>query len=95
MHEADAFLVLLVTIPIGNLGDHHGRRQIMALSLVGFAGALTEMFVVCTFVSIKHAFTLLPNAGLTSDSRFQAHFPKYFPCNSCGYLQSYYCVAEA
>ena len=39
--------VLLVAIPIGKLGDHHGRRKIMALSLVGVAVSLVEIFVVC------------------------------------------------
>lgn len=39
--------VLLVAIPIGRLGDCIGRRKIMALSLLGVAGSLTEIFVVC------------------------------------------------
>ncbi|KAH8795064.1 hypothetical protein F5882DRAFT_426644 [Hyaloscypha sp. PMI_1271] len=38
--------VLLVAVPIGRLGDHHGRRKIMALALVGVAGSLCEVFAV-------------------------------------------------
>ncbi|KAG4438808.1 hypothetical protein IFR05_005699 [Cadophora sp. M221] len=45
----DTIPVLLVAIPIGKLGDHHGRRKIMAMSLLGVAGSLTEIFVVCAF----------------------------------------------
>lgn len=41
--------VLLVAVPIGRLGDHHGRRKIMALALVGVAGSLCEVFIVCKF----------------------------------------------
>lgn len=43
-------LVLLVAIPIGKLGDRLGRRKIMALSLLGVAGSLTEIFVVCGWI---------------------------------------------
>lgn len=42
--------VLLVAIPIGKLGDHHGRRKIMALSLIGVAASLVEIFVVCSLL---------------------------------------------
>jgi len=45
----DTIPVLLVAIPIGKLGDHHGRRKIMAMSLIGVAGSLAEIFIVCTF----------------------------------------------
>lgn len=41
--------VLLVAVPIGRLGDHHGRRKIMALALLGVAGALAEILAVCMF----------------------------------------------
>ncbi|PVH73912.1 hypothetical protein DL98DRAFT_430473 [Cadophora sp. DSE1049] len=44
----DTIPVLLVAIPIGKLGDHHGRRKIMAMSLIGVAGSLAEIFIVCT-----------------------------------------------
>jgi hypothetical protein len=43
----DKVLVLLVAVPIGRLGDHHGRRKIMALALVGVTGSLCEIFTVC------------------------------------------------
>ena len=48
---ADKDLVLLVAVPIGRLGDHHGRRNIMALALLGVTGSLCEIFIVC-----MHAF---------------------------------------
>ena len=43
--------VLLVAVPIGRLGDHHGQRKIMALALVGVAGSLAEIFTVCMYAS--------------------------------------------
>ncbi|PMD16503.1 MFS general substrate transporter [Hyaloscypha hepaticicola] len=45
----DTIPVLLVAVPIGRLGDYHGRRKIMALALVGVAGSLCEIFTVCAF----------------------------------------------
>jgi len=49
LHELppDLFIVLLVAIPIGSLGDHHGRRKIMVLALLGVVGSLCEIFTVC------------------------------------------------
>jgi hypothetical protein len=44
---SDMCPVLLVAIPIGKLGDHYGRRKIMALSLFGVAASLVEIFIVC------------------------------------------------
>lgn len=44
---ADMVSVLLVAVPIGRLGDHHGRRKIMAVALLGVAGSLCEIFTVC------------------------------------------------
>lgn len=40
-------VVLLVAMPLGNLGDRIGRRKIMAVSLVGVVMSLLELFVVC------------------------------------------------
>ncbi|KAK2627797.1 hypothetical protein QTJ16_002443 [Diplocarpon rosae] len=45
----DTIPVLLVAVPFGKLGDRLGRRKIMAMSLLGVAGSLTEIFVVCAF----------------------------------------------
>jgi MFS family permease len=47
---ADIVSVLLVAVPIGKLGDHHGRRKIMAMALFGVVGSLCEIFTVCTFI---------------------------------------------
>jgi MFS family permease len=47
--DANLIPVLLVAVPIGRLGDHHGRRKIMALALLGVAGSLGEIFIVCEF----------------------------------------------
>ncbi|KAH7355376.1 hypothetical protein BKA65DRAFT_394485, partial [Rhexocercosporidium sp. MPI-PUGE-AT-0058] len=41
------------------LGDHHGRRKIMAISLLGVAGSLTEIFVVCLISALSNTNTLL------------------------------------
>jgi MFS family permease len=46
---ADTLSVLLVAVPMGKLGDKYGRRKIMALSLIGVAGWLGEIFTVCTY----------------------------------------------
>ncbi|CCD52799.1 hypothetical protein BofuT4_P002460.1 [Botrytis cinerea T4] len=46
----DTIPVLLVAIPIGNLGDRYGRRNIMALSLIGVGLSLVEIFIVCTYL---------------------------------------------
>lgn len=48
--NADRYIVLLVAIPIGNLGDRYGRRNIMALSLIGVGLSLVEIFIVCTYL---------------------------------------------
>ncbi|KAL3426061.1 MFS multidrug transporter [Phlyctema vagabunda] len=45
----DTIPVLLLAIPYGKLGDRYGHRKIMSLSLVGLAGSLCEIFVVCAF----------------------------------------------
>jgi MFS family permease len=46
---AHMFLVLLMAIPMGKIGDKYGRGKIMALSLVGVGGWLCEIFVVCMY----------------------------------------------
>ncbi|KAK6586895.1 hypothetical protein PZA11_000185 [Diplocarpon coronariae] len=45
----DTIPVLLVAIPIAKLGDRLGRRRIMAISLLGVAGSLAEIFIVCAY----------------------------------------------
>ncbi|EKD21754.1 MFS multidrug transporter [Drepanopeziza brunnea f. sp. 'multigermtubi' MB_m1] len=73
----DTIPVLLVAIPVGRLGDHHGRRQIMAMALLGVVGSLVEIFVVCAFpktfplrlVWLSSAI-LLFGGGLNSASAF-------------------------
>lgn len=47
--DADLIPVLLVAVPLGRLGDQHGRRKIMTLALLGVAGSLSEIFIVCEF----------------------------------------------
>jgi MFS family permease len=44
---ADVLSVLLVAIPMGRLGDHYGRRNILIIALVGVAGSLSWIFIVC------------------------------------------------
>lgn len=61
--------MLLVAIPIGKLGDKYGRREIMALSLIGVAGWLCEIFVVCTYQT---------QTGEFSSDIFSGAFPKVF-----------------
>lgn len=46
---AQIFIVLLMAIPIGKFGDRYGRRKIMALSLIGVALSLCEVFIVCVY----------------------------------------------
>ncbi|KAJ8060395.1 hypothetical protein OCU04_010725 [Sclerotinia nivalis] len=71
----DTVPVLLVAIPIGNLGDQYGRRKIMALSLIGVGLSLVEIFVVCAFPKIfdlrwvwLSSFFLLCGGGLYSSA---------------------------
>ncbi|KAF7869806.1 hypothetical protein EAF04_004590 [Stromatinia cepivora] len=73
----DTVPVLLVAIPIGNLGDRYGRRKIMALSLIGVGLSLVEIFVVCAFPKIfdlrwvwLSSFFLLCGGGLYSSAAF-------------------------
>ncbi|KAF7947912.1 hypothetical protein EAE96_008984 [Botrytis aclada] len=73
----DTVPVLLVAIPIGNLGDRYGRRKIMALSLIGVGLSLLEIFVVCAYpkffdlrwVWLSSLF-LLCGGGLYSSAAF-------------------------
>ncbi|KIN00283.1 hypothetical protein OIDMADRAFT_125274, partial [Oidiodendron maius Zn] len=44
------------------LGDHHGRRKIMALSLIGVAASLVEIFVKSSAISTL--FTALSNTNV-------------------------------
>ncbi|KAH6696760.1 hypothetical protein DL95DRAFT_306357, partial [Leptodontidium sp. 2 PMI_412] len=41
------------------LGDHHGRRKIMAVSLLGVAGSLSEIFIVCLLSALSNRNILL------------------------------------
>ncbi|PBP21869.1 MFS multidrug transporter [Diplocarpon rosae] len=73
----DTIPVLLVAIPIGKLGDRLGRRKIMAMSLLGVAGSLTEIFIVCAFPRTFHlrlvwlsSAILLCGGGLNAASAF-------------------------
>ncbi|TGO38910.1 hypothetical protein BHYA_0064g00060 [Botrytis hyacinthi] len=73
----DTVPVLLVAIPIGNLGDRYGRRKIMALSLIGVGLSLVEIFVVCAFPNIfdlrwvwLSSLFLLCGGGLYSSAAF-------------------------
>jgi len=80
--ETDGFAVLLVTIPIGKLGDHHGRKKIMALSLLGVAGSLIEISIVCTAVFFSSYFlTLKLNCMTVQLILFPTlgAFPRTFP----------------
>lgn len=51
-------LVLLIAVPMGKLGDHHGRRRIMALTLLGVAVAYSEIFIVCEYPIVDHTIML-------------------------------------
>ncbi|TGO22117.1 hypothetical protein BPAE_0182g00110 [Botrytis paeoniae] len=73
----DTVPVLLVAIPIGNLGDRYGRRKIMALSLIGVGLSLVEIFVVCAYPKIfdlrwvwLSSLFLLCGGGLYSSAAF-------------------------
>jgi len=67
---------------MGKLGDRHGRRRIMALSLLGVAAAYSEIFIVCKYSIIYSSFDS-PRLGtaLTVDLRliFTGAFPNVFP----------------
>lgn len=45
--EADDFLVLLVAIPAGRLGDRIGRKKMLTIALLGVLVSISEIFVVC------------------------------------------------
>ncbi|TGO47716.1 hypothetical protein BCON_0266g00080 [Botryotinia convoluta] len=73
----DTVPVLLVAIPIGNLGDRYGRRKIMALSLIGVGLSLVQIFVVCAYPKIfdlrwvwLSSLFLLCGGGLYSSAAF-------------------------
>ncbi|KAF7922635.1 hypothetical protein EAE99_007212 [Botrytis elliptica] len=73
----DTVPVLLVAIPIGNLGDRYGRRKIMAISLIGVGLSLVEIFVVCAYPKIfdlrwvwLSSLFLLCGGGLYSSAAF-------------------------
>ncbi|TEY42009.1 hypothetical protein BOTCAL_0401g00120 [Botryotinia calthae] len=73
----DTVPVLLVAIPIGNLGDRYGRRNIMALSLIGVGLSLVEIFIVCAYPNIfdlrwvwLSSLFLLCGGGLYSSAAF-------------------------
>lgn len=73
----DTLPVLLVAIPIGRMGDQHGRRKIMIAALVGVAGSLSWIGVVCGFPRLFRlelvwlsSFLLLCGGGLNSASAF-------------------------
>ncbi|TAQ83137.1 hypothetical protein B7494_g8540 [Chlorociboria aeruginascens] len=73
----DTIPVLLVAIPLGHLGDRYGRRKIMAVSLIGVAASLGEIFVVCAFPRIfplqlvwLSSIILLCGGGLYSTTAF-------------------------
>lgn len=46
----DTIPVLIVAIPLGRIGDFWGHRKILALSLVGVALSLVQIFIVCTSI---------------------------------------------
>jgi MFS family permease len=57
---------------MGKIGDTYGRRKIMILSLVGAAGWLCEIFVVCLY--LRSVFILLVRSDI-----FAGAFPTAFP----------------
>ncbi len=71
--------MLLVAIPIGKLGDHHGRRKILALALLGVAGSLVEVFTVCKCLDyVNRNLSIPPGSSFFLILRLGA-FPKLFP----------------
>ncbi len=74
--------MLLVAIPIGRLGDHHGRRKILALALVGVAGSLIEVFTVCECPKIFRYSLLSALTVLCAHLPFRC-FPEVIPDPAC------------
>ncbi|PQE10193.1 mfs multidrug transporter protein [Rutstroemia sp. NJR-2017a WRK4] len=72
-------IVLLVAIPIGNLGDRYGRKSIMALSLIGVAASMVEIFVYESARANK-------NPEVPSQ--------RYFRFSLFGFLPYFSCVEE-
>ncbi|PQE03719.1 Major facilitator superfamily domain general substrate transporter protein [Rutstroemia sp. NJR-2017a BBW] len=102
----DTLPVLLVAIPIGNLGDRYGRKSIMALSLIGVGASMVEIFVVCAFPKIfplqlvwLSSLFLLCGGGLYSAAAFMwaqasAVIPENKRSHAFYYIFSAFYVAE-
>ncbi|KAM3080581.1 hypothetical protein ACMFMG_005523 [Clarireedia jacksonii] len=102
----DTLPVLLVAIPIGNLGDRYGRKSIMALSLIGVAASMVEIFIVCALPKIfplqlvwLSSLFLLCGGGLYSAAAFMwaqasAAIPEKKRSYAFYYIFSAFYVAE-
>ncbi|KAF2118388.1 hypothetical protein BDV96DRAFT_569813 [Lophiotrema nucula] len=70
----DALPVFLVALPLGSLSDRHGRKIVLASSILGVLFGFAWIMIVCTSSNkiVRFAFLL----RLTSCS---GHFPSVFP----------------
>ncbi|CAG8971623.1 hypothetical protein HYALB_00008016 [Hymenoscyphus albidus] len=76
----DVIPVILVTIPMGRLGDRYGQKNLAALAIFGFAGSLCEILIVCAFPKVFplqlvwfSSAILLLGGGLNSASAYMSH----------------------